>query len=170
MYSFGFDPGINYCAWALVDDKFNVVLCGMIKNPAKTKVKGWDKLTEMIPEVERVLGDILERRYAKDIHYWICEGQYPGPGNPDHQTRNGWLSAIAYSFGKMSRERHIAIPSNWTKNQPKEMRHDVLLNQVVKNAPEDWEWYGKPCSASLMHNIYDAVGLAAWGIQNLKGV
>lgn len=168
MKAFGFDPSINDSAWAIVDGEGQVT-CGLIRNGYKEKARKldhWQKLASLISMLEEGLNAIVLS--CPDMHFdvWVCEGQYASRrGNQEHNIRLGWVSAIAYAFGlPLSSKRMIAVPTKWTRGVPKEVRHEELLKKVV---PEDeWIWHGDPAPKSLMHNIYDAVGLAVWGLEN----
>lgn len=157
MRALGFDPGINASAWAMVDDQ-GYVTCGLIRNDSRDS-NGWVKCGRMM----ELLEEIISEQNIRDIDVWVCEGQYTTFGrNNDHNVRLAWISAAVYSSGKAS-ERLIAIPSKWTKGKPKELRHPDLLRLVQ---PLDrWTWVGKEAPPSLLHNVYDAVGLAVWGIE-----
>lgn len=163
-YAFGFDPSINDAAWAVVDTNGNV-RCGLIRNShvnKKHKLDPWEKLEHLLEDLQPAISNLVPS--IPDIDVWVCEGQYaPRRGNQESNIRLGWISALVYSYGKTAKKRKIAIPSQWTRNVPKEIRHDELLKRVSDE--EEWKWLGKPAPKSLMHNIYDAVGLAVWGLE-----
>lgn len=166
-YAFGFDPSINDAAWAVVSSNGDVK-CGLIRNPYRSKgaTEHWVKLEQqmatVIPEIKR-----LKKGFPR-LEAWTCEGQYcTRRGNQEHNVRLGWISAGVYALAPVTVPNlYVAIPSTWTRNVPKEIRTPNLLQEL---APEDkWKWVGPKAPASLMHNIYDAVGLAWWGLQQAE--
>lgn len=167
-YSFGFDPGINHAAWAIVGTDGSM-LCGLIKNPYKIpkgeKLDSWAKLHCMVCEVEKLMLEVKCCYPKCDV--WVVEGQYAarGRGTPDHQIRNGWIAAACYArIPGANPLRYIAIPAVWTENKPKELRHPDLLSKLAPQ--EDWVWPdGKIPSGELMHNVIDSAGLAVWGFE-----
>lgn len=169
IVSVGFDPGINHCAWAAVDRDKNVLACGLVSNPGPKSVKkGWDKLSNMIEPVEEIiLKQIRHMTWYPRTRVWVAEGQYPGRGNPDHQVRNGWLSAVWYTLSHPKALRLIAVPATWTHNVPKEIRQNEMLESLPQ-APLEWGWVGEIPKKSIVHNVYDAVGLALWGLEQHK--
>ena len=165
-YAFGADPGINHLAWEIVGTDGSVT-AGVIRNtykPAKGEKKsklGWNKLRRLLPLIEEELG--RARAGFPRLEAWVCEGQYPGIGNPDHQTRNGWVSSLVWGFGQGVAPRYIAIPQEWTRGRPKELRHHELSKHI---RPEStWIWIGPKPPNGIMHDVRDAVGLALWGLK-----
>lgn len=160
--SFGMDPGINHIAIAAVDEDGHVT-AGVVRNPAKS-AKGWAKLYSMIKEIEKEKDLMTELQ----LDVAVIEGQYSakGRGSPDHQIRNGWISAIVwYLVGHSTKERLIALPQVWTKGVPKEIRHEKLRPLV--DPVEDWEWFGEVPPSGMMKDVWDAVGLAVWGLDQI---
>ena len=157
--AFGFDPGINESAWAVVDE-YGHVRCGLIRNTYQGSADPWSKLATMMHLVEDELPKI------RNVSVVVCEGQYTARrGDPAHMVRLGWISALVYGMMRKAAPRMIAIPATWTRNKPKEMRHSELKKKVK---PEDqWEWTGPVAPASLLHNVRDAVGLAVWGMEQI---
>jgi len=101
------------------------------------------------------------------LHAWVCEGQYAGGrGRSEHAIRNGWVAASVYTMGKGKCPRIIAIPATWTRNVAKEIRHDKLKRELPPML--EWDWVGPPAPLSKMHNIYDAIALAKYGLQMIK--
>lgn len=171
-WSFGFDPGINGCAWAAVRSDLNRVVCGYIKNPGDKELKAWDKLIPMLHEVENFMSNV-NKNIGVSPKLWTVEAQYPGVGNPDHQTRLGWLSALAYGYGDNPQinKRFIAEPSKWTKSQKKEIRHVELL----KSLPEKEKWNiiknnKKKPTNRMWEDMTDAIGMAVWAIQQFENI
>lgn len=159
-YGFGFDPGINECGWAIVSTEGSII-CGLIKNPSKA-TKGWQKLEDMLNVLQLSFDQILA--IHPPLSAWTCEGQYTTRvGSQDHNVRLGWLSAYVYALGEGLGNRRIAVPATWTRNVPKELRHEKLLSKI--GPPETWKWVGKIANKSQMHNVIDAVGLAFWGLE-----
>lgn len=147
------------------------VHCGIIRNPYKPGSEGtdgWAKLEIMLSRVRSTLNRLLID--APELEAWVCEGQYTakGRGSPDHQIRNGWVSSAAYIMAPPLTPCKIVVPSTWTRNKPKELRHPELLKGL--HPQDQWKWGSKPASQTLMHNIYDAVGLAVWGLAHVAHV
>lgn len=165
-YAFGFDPSINDAAWAVVGTDGSV-LCGLIRNPYAQKgpTDNWRKLEVMLHYLQQEIGKVVKSIPKLDA--WVCEGQYcQRRGNQEHNVRLGWISSMVYTLGYKKADRLIAIPSKWTRNKPKELRHPELLEGLAPE--EEWKWIGKPAPTSLLHNIYDAVGLALWGLAEVN--
>lgn len=170
-WSFGFDPGINGCAWAMVRSDQKKVITGYLMNDYKVSpADPWDKTAAMI--------EVLEEFFFRFPHSanqsftplrWCVEAQFPGIGNPDHYTRLGWIAATAYGWGKDVRtERRIAVPCQWTKNVPKAKRQAEML----KDLPEKEKWTiiisdgrkNTKLTKRMWEDIIDAVGIAQWGL------
>ena len=164
QYGFGFDPSINDPAWAVVGTDGSV-RCGLIRNPYRKaeglKTDHWAKLEVILDHMQAELGQVLKK--LPPLVSWTCEGQYcQRRGNQEHNVRLGWVSSMVYTMGQGRAKRIIAVPATWTKNKPKELRHPELLDGLQ---PEDkWVWVGPEAPPSLIHNVYDAVGLALWGL------
>lgn len=162
----GFDPSINDAAWAMVDDKGRVT-CGLIRNQYKkgNKLDHWDKLGTFIETLQPAMHEVFKQ--LPKLDGIVCEGQYcTRRGNQEHNVRLGWVSAIIYSMAFKRGERLIAVPSKWTRNKPKELRHSDLAECVQDEI--DWTWIGPKAPASLIHNVWDAVGMAVWGLSKIN--
>ena len=163
-YGFGFDPGINEAAWAIVGTDGSVTLRlirNKFKKGNKVKLDNWAKLEIVLGEIQEILGDAL--KHFPKLESWTCEAQYcTRIGDPAHMVRLGWISSMAYTMGAGKAKRIIAVPATWTRNKPKELRHPELLEGLQDE--EKWTWVGPQAPKSLMHNCYDSVGLALWGL------
>lgn len=166
-WSYGFDPGINGCAWAAVRSDLKRVVAGYLPNTGDKTLKDWDKLVPMIEDLENFFVNV-NKKIGVSPRLWTVEAQYPGIGNPDNQTRLGWLSAIAYGYGDnpFVHKRYIAEPAKWTKSQKKQIRQLELLNHL----PEKDKWSiiinkkGK-ITKRMWEDMIDAAGMAVWAIQ-----
>lgn len=162
-WGFGFDPSINTSAWAVVSTTGRVH-CGMIWNTYKDPAKdSWAKLDEMLHNVMAQLQAVMPNVPVPVT--WTVEGQYTSrsKGSPDIQVRNGWISSAVYHMASDKMARIIALPQIWTEREAKEDRIEELKPLVVP--PEEWEWHSPRPPDRLMHNIWDAIGLAIWGMK-----
>lgn len=166
-YALGCDPSINQTAWAIVSSRGDV-RCGLVRNPYRSRgaTEHWVKLDIQLAEIVKEFQPHI-KTFPK-LEAWVCEGQYcTRRGNQEHMVRLGWISATVYALAPRSvPNKYIAVPNQWTRGIPKEIRHHNLLQEV---APEsEWTWVGPKAPPSLMYEIYDAVGMAVWGLSQAE--
>ena len=167
-YSFAYDPGINCCAWALVSEDKTDIKVGLIRQNLP-KTDSWVKTARMIQEADDFFDSgVIRQVFDTDIRLWTVEGQYTayGKGDPGHQVRNGWIASAMYSRAPEGAKKIIALPSTWTRGKPKEIRNQELLTKIKDH--ESWDWYSKIPPKDLLHNVYDAVAMAVWSLENHK--
>lgn len=165
-YALGFDPSANHPCLAIVGTDGSV-RASMIRNEYKKsegRILYWDKLEQMMQQIDEWMEELEPTLPV--LEAWCCEAQYcASRRNNEHNVRLGWVSAIVYAWGYKKCERVTAPPAVWTQGVPKEIRHEELLQELVPES--DWTWIGPQTPPFLMDNIYDAVGLARWGLEQV---
>lgn len=172
----GIDPGINVvCVAAVQGDRID---CWAIRlkdyinslpkeGGKKPNPKAWNKLEYMLSHLEdscTYMNTDLAEEFGWCNRHLVVEAQYPARiGNPDHQTRNGWVASCMYLLTQCN-SREIAEVGVWTKGEKKEDRH-VRIEKIYNESKVTW--HTKELPKGLIHNMYDAIGLAIWGMRDV---
>jgi Holliday junction resolvasome RuvABC endonuclease subunit len=164
MKILGIDPGINECAYCIVNDKREVVGAGLIANPYKTKgrVDTLAKITEMTLALRAVLESL------PDVDVTAIEATTAfanGHRNIDTIARMALASGCA--FGAARTESLIFVrPQKWKSKKNKLDNHEVFMNELGSKQVDKFYKMISDVDVTKQHNVLDALGIALWALDN----
>jgi Holliday junction resolvasome RuvABC endonuclease subunit len=164
MKILGIDPGINECAYCIVNDKREIVDAGLIANTYKTKgrVDTLAKITEMSLE----LRSVLEGLPKVDVTAIEATTAFAnGHRNIDTIARMAMASGCA--FGAANTESLIFVrPQKWKSKKNKFENHQTFMDDLDTAQVDKFYKLISKVDDSKKHNVIDALGIALWALDN----
>lgn len=170
-YIFAIDPGYSFkngAGYAIFDhETFKLIACGIVRPFAP----GMDDYQAAI-EIANKLRQIWEKHvgFSFDPVYLVVEGQriYPfSKINPDPLIKLARLSGMLLRDYKTPEKNVLTpCPGQWKGNSAKLDTANLVLENLdpwsIRRLNNDLSEIPK----FLHHNVYDAVGLGLWAIEN----
>ncbi len=142
------DPAKWGAAWAVVSPRDHLLVCGLWRWTAR--------------------GALDEPAPWEPLGPTTLVGEFPmvyqrGKGDPDD------ILALAYTLGRLAQLTKTPVclyhPKTWKGTTPKDVHHARMREQLPPAWLEVLERDTKNIPKSLHHNLWDAVGLAAWIVE-----
>lgn len=166
MKILGIDPGINECAYCIVNEKKDIVAAGMIPNPYKTKgrVDTLAKITEMT----LALRATLESLPVVDVTAIEATTAF-ADGHRNIDTIGRMALASGCAFGAAKTDALIFVrPQQWKSKKDKLENQKLFLKELSEKQKAKLDHVLQNIALSKQHNVVDALGIALWALENCR--
>lgn len=161
----GVDGALSSLAYAIIDESKAIIKLGIVTLP-KGKAKATDRLDEHCVSAEAHL-DAIEALCGSAAIKAAIETTVAFSG-PNATTMSQGAFCSGYWAGRLSRLCDVTLiaPVKWKGTKKKEVTVQNVKKQLGKEATKDLDTYLKTIPKPRHADVYDALGIALWRLEN----